>query len=202
MPRAMPVSASSSRSAISGAKSAAIRRSIQWPSRRRTFSATLGSASSSTKGWTCGLERVGAGDELADGVLAPHQAALLGDVDLGVGGVVELVGAQADSAGASAARPAARSVRAWSASAEGSRRKRKPSSRPMNWSSIETSPFSVTVATRLSLCFNRRISTEVRRSTNRWVSCTCSASDSRSSTARVSSRQWSASSTQACRCAT
>ena len=36
-------------------------------------------------------ERVGAGDELADRVLAPHQPALLGDVDLGVGGVVEPV---------------------------------------------------------------------------------------------------------------
>ena len=29
----------------------------------------------------------------------------------------------------------------------------------MNWSSIDTSPFSVTVATRPSLCFSRRIST-------------------------------------------
>ena len=64
-----------------------------------------------------------------------------------------------DSAGASAATPAARRVRACSASAVGSSRKRKPSSRPTNWSSIETSPFSVTVATRLSLCFSRRIST-------------------------------------------
>ena len=108
----------------------------------------------------------------------------------------------ASSAGASAATPAARRVRAWSASAGGSSRKRNPSSRPMNWSSIETSPFSVTVATRVSFCFSRRIRTEVRRSTKRWVSCRCSASDSRSSTARVSSRQWSASSTQSARCAT
>ena len=64
-----------------------------------------------------------------------------------------------ESAGASAATPAARRVRACSASADGSSRKRNPSSRPMNWSSILTSPFSVTVATRPSFCFSRRIST-------------------------------------------
>ena len=94
MPRAMPVSASSSRSAISGWNSAAILRSIQWPSRRFTFSAISGAASSSTKGCTCGLSASAPAHELADGVLAPHQPALLGHVDLGVGGVVELVGAQ------------------------------------------------------------------------------------------------------------
>ena len=91
MPRAMPDSVSSSRSAMSGWNSAAILRSIQWPSRRFTFSPTAGSASSSTKGCDLRRQRVGAGDELADRMLAPHQAALLGHVDLGVGSVVELV---------------------------------------------------------------------------------------------------------------
>ena len=124
------------------------------PSRR-----SAGSASSSTKGCTCGRERVGAGHQPPDRVLAPHQPALLGHVDLGVGGVVELVGAQRqrrrerrDPGGAQGARGSRRRR-------SGSSRKRKPSSRPTNWSSILTSPFSVTVATRLSFCFSRRIST-------------------------------------------
>ena len=162
-----------------------------------TFSAICGSASSSTKGCTCGLSASAPAHELADRVLAPHQPALLGHVDLGVGGVVELVGAQATAPGRArrCRRRAAcgpgrrrRTGRAGSGSLRAGRRTGRRS-RPRRFRS-PWPPGSPSASTGAS-------AREVRRSTNRWVSCTCSASDSRSSTARVSSRQWSASSTQA-----
>ena len=72
-----------------------MRRSIQWPRRRLTFSPTSGLRVLVDEGLHLRVQGVGACDELADGMLAPHQPTLLGHVDLGVRRVVELVGEQA-----------------------------------------------------------------------------------------------------------
>ena len=62
---------------------------------------------------------------------------------------------------------------------------RKPSSRPITWPSTTTSPVLLISGSRLAFSRSRRISTLVRRSTKRSVSRSCRASDSRSSTPRV-----------------
>ena len=80
--------------------------------------------------------------------------------------------------------------------------KRKPCNRPTNSPSTVTSPLSFTSATRPSFILSRRSKTLVRRSTNLCVRAPCKASDRRSSTARVASRQWDSSLSQPRRCAT
>ena len=77
----------------------------------------------------------------------------------------------------------------WMPMARGSGTNEKPCSRPTYSPSTMTSPSSSTVATNSSSSRRRRISTLVRRSTKRWVSFSCSASDNRSSTALVRSCQ-------------
>ena len=73
------------------------------------------------------------------------------------------------------------SERVASAPVAASGRKRKPSRRPTGWPSTSTSPAAVTALISSSPLFRRRVSTAWRRSTKRWVSDWCSASDRRSS---------------------
>ena len=91
---------------------------------------------------------------------------------------------------ASAFCAAARSALASGPSARGSGAKRNPSRLPTCWPSTRTSPVGVISASSIAFSFSRRISTLVRRSTKRAVSRSCSASDRRSSIARVRSCQW------------
>ena len=73
---------------------------------------------------------------------------------------------------------------------------RKPESVPTCWPSTNTSPTGVISASSIAFSFSRLISTLVRRSTKRAVRRSCSASDRRSSIARVRSCQWPGSASQ------
>ena len=80
---------------------------------------------------------------------------------------------------------APRSACASAPSACGSGVKRKPCRAPTWWPSTITSPAGVISASSIVFSLSRRISTLVRRSTKRFVSRSCSASERLSSTARV-----------------
>ncbi len=86
--------------------------------------------------------------------------------------------------------------------ADGSAAKRKPSSRPTRWPSTVTSPVFEISLSNVVFSRSRRINTLVRRSTKRAVRRSWSASDSLSSTARVTPCQCSGSASQSCLLAT
>ena len=91
MPRAMPVSVSSPLQRDQRLEERGDPAVDPVPRPAADLLGDLGAGVLVDEGLDLRAERVRAGDELADGVLAPHQPALLGDVDLGVGRVVELV---------------------------------------------------------------------------------------------------------------
>ena len=86
--------------------------------------------------------------------------------------------------------------------ADGSAAKRKPSSRPTRWPSTVTSPVFEISLSNVVFSRRRRINTLVRRSTKRAVRRSCKASESLSSTPRVTPCQCSGSASQSGRLAT
>ena len=127
-----------------------------------------------------GLALGDAGDDAA----TPAERAVGGEHEVAVGRRRHLLGALGDFAG-ERLRAAARSALTSVPSAQASASKRNPASRPTCCPSTRTSPAGVISASSIAFSFRRRMSTLVRRSTNRAVSRSCSASDRRSSIARV-----------------
>ena len=109
--------------------------------------------------------------------------------------------ARATNSPSSPLTAAARSVRPWTPSASGSASKRKPASLPTNSPPMDTAPELSSTRSSASSSRRRRMRTAVRRSMKRCVSRSCSASDRRSSMARVWSCQCAGSSSQPGRCA-
>ena len=181
---AVPVLASAaSRSASSGPSRAAMRAAIQASSRacKRVRCFTWASASTSTLGASGEDPATSRADDRA----VPPQLAMLAEGDGAVVGAppARRCAPRSRFPGLSARRRA-RCGRECP-SARGSGTKRKPSSRRWlrrRWRRRRLRPAPVEANSSSRRCF---ISTEVRRSMKRWVSRSCSASDSRSSTARV-----------------
>ena len=103
---------------------------------------------------------------------------------------------------ASALRAAACKAFASEPAADASGANVKPSSRPMTWPSITTSPVFLISVSNVVFSRSRRINTLVRRSTKRSASRSCKASESLSSTLRVTACQCSGSASQSGRFAT
>ena len=116
-------------------------------------------------------------------------------------GACETLWARASISPASAFWAAPASVFASEPAAEASGVNMKPSSRPITWPSTTTSPVLLMSVSSAVFSRMRRISTLVRRSTKRSVNLSCSASDSLSSTARVTSCQCAGSASQSGRLA-
>jgi hypothetical protein len=108
----------------------------------------------------------------------------------------EMRAARASSSDVSAFNAAALSARASWPVALASGRNWKPDSVPTCWPSTMTSPVDVTSASSIAFSRRRRIRTLVRRSTNRAASRSWSASDSLSSTPRVTPCQCSGAASQ------
>ena len=146
------------------------------------------------------LEYLLAGDELCDRLAEPADGAIGGQHELLVRGLREPRGARVDLAGQRLLRGAGKRL-GFRARGRASGVNMKPSSRPMVWPSTTTSPVLLISVSSPVFSRSRRISTLVRRSTKRSVSRSCSASESLSSTARVTPCQCSGSASQSGRLA-
>ena len=142
------------------------------------------------------------GDQLADRRAGPAHRAVGRQHELAVGRLRELGGARVDLAGQRRARRALQASWPRSPPADASATKVKPSSRPISWPSTTTSPVFLISVSNVVFSRSRRINTLVRRSTNRSVRRSCSASESLSSTLRATACQCSGSASQSGRFAT
>ena len=110
-------------------------------------------------------QRIRPGHQFAHRILAPHEATLFGEIDLGIGCIVEPVRPQMELRRQRLQRGRHQGLGLW-ALRSFVRENRNPSNRPTNSPSTVTSPLSFTSAKRASFCLSRRRSTDVRRSTN------------------------------------
>ena len=128
------------------------------------------------------LEDLVARLELGDRLAHPADRAVVATGRGVVSAAAEKRSARASISPASALPAALRSVFASAGPPAGSGTKWKPCRWPTCWPSTVTSPVAVISASSIAFSLKRRISTLVRRSTKRWASRSCSASDSLSST--------------------
>ncbi len=137
-----------------------------------------------------------AGDDLGDRLADPADGAVGGEHELRRRAHGRACGRAPRSRRPAPSAPPRESALASDVPAVVSGAKRKPSSRPTVWPSTTTSPVLVISVSSIVFSRNRRINTLVRRSTKRSASLSCSASDSRSSMARVTPCQCSGSASQ------